>query len=144
MTGETEEEIKDKLMSGYNESLEKDMSLGFTSVGPHRDDIKITVNGIDMRKFGSQGQQRTVALSLKLGELDLCNERLGEYPVLLLDDVLSELDMGRQNKLLDKVKNIQTIITTCTEFNFDYMCDKFRVENGKIIGTYPPNSITTR
>lgn len=132
MTGKNEEEIKDKLMKGYEESLEKDMSVGFTTVGPHRDDIKITVNDIDVRKFGSQGQQRTVALSLKLGELDLCKERLGEYPVLLLDDVLSELDFSRQTKLLDKCRDIQTIIT-CTDFDFRYSCDKFRVDCGKIV-----------
>lgn len=131
LTGDTEAEIKSKLMAGYDTSLEKDMSVGFTTVGPHRDDIKITVNDIDMRKFGSQGQQRTVALALKLGELDLCKERMGEYPVLLLDDVLSELDLSRQAKLLEKVRNIQTIIT-CTNFDFRYPCDKFRVENGKI------------
>lgn len=131
LTGATESEIKDKLMAGYDESLEKDMSVGFTTVGPHRDDIKITVNGIDIRKFGSQGQQRTVALALKLGELDLCNERMGEYPVLLLDDVLSELDNNRQTKLLEKVKNIQTIIT-CTDFDYKFPCAKFRVENGEI------------
>lgn len=132
LTGKDEKEVKEKLMKGYDESLEKDMSVGFTTVGPHRDDIKITVNDIDVRKFGSQGQQRTVALSLKLGELDLCNERLGEYPVLLLDDVLSELDYNRQSKLLEKVKDIQTIIT-CTNFDFRYPCDKFRIEGGKVV-----------
>jgi len=131
MTGSSEEEIKEKLMAGYDSSLEKDMSVGYTTVGPHRDDIKITVNDIDIRHFGSQGQQRTVALSLKLGELDLFKERLGEYPVLLLDDVLSELDYDRQTKLLDKVRNIQTIIT-CTDFDFRYTCDKFNVVGGKI------------
>ena len=134
MTGSNEQEIKEKLMSGYEESLDKDMMVGFTTVGPHRDDIKITVNDIDVRKFGSQGQQRTVALSLKLGELDLCKEKLGEYPVLLLDDVLSELDYGRQSKLLERVKDIQTIIT-CTEFDFRYSSDRFKVENGKIVYT---------
>ena len=131
LTGETEAEIKEKLMAGYDTTLEKDMSVGFTTIGPHRDDIKITVNDIDMRKFGSQGQQRTVALALKLGELDLCKERLGEYPVLLLDDVLSELDLNRQSKLLEKVRELQTIIT-CTNFDFRYPCNKFRVENGNI------------
>lgn len=131
MTGRTEEEIKNKLMEGYEANLEKDMSVGYTTVGPHRDDIKITVNDIDIRHFGSQGQQRTVALALKLGELDLFKERLGEYPILLLDDVLSELDYDRQTKLLDKVRNMQTIIT-CTDFDFRYTCDKFNVVGGKI------------
>lgn len=132
LTADSEEKIKELLMKEYEKTLEKDMQLGYTTVGPHRDDLKITVNGIDMRHFGSQGQQRTVALSLKLGELDVFKERSGEYPVLLLDDVLSELDTARQSKLLERVKNIQTIIT-CTDFDFRYPCDKFTVENGKIV-----------
>ena len=131
-TADDEKTIKKMLMVEYEKTLEKDMQLGYTSVGPHRDDLKITVNGIDVRHFGSQGQQRTVALSLKLGELDVFRERLGEYPVLLLDDVLSELDGSRQLKLLEKIQNIQTIIT-CTDFDFRFPCDKFTVENGKII-----------
>lgn len=92
---------------------EKDIRMATTSVGPHRDDISITVNGIDVRKFGSQGQQRTCALSMKLSEIRLVEQIIGEKPVLLLDDVLSELDSNRQNYLLDCIKETQTIIT-CT------------------------------
>lgn len=132
LTADDEKTIRKMLMIEYEKTLEKDMQLGYTSVGPHRDDLKITVNGIDVRHFGSQGQQRTVALSLKLGELDVFKDRLGEYPVLLLDDVLSELDGSRQLKLLEKVQHIQTIIT-CTDFDFKFPCDKFTIENGKII-----------
>lgn len=132
LVADNEKTIKKMLLVEYEKTLEKDMQLGYTTIGPHRDDLKITVNGIDMRHFGSQGQQRTVALSLKLGELDVFKERIGEYPVLLLDDVLSELDASRQLKLLEKVKDIQTIIT-CTDFDFRYPCDKFTIENGKII-----------
>lgn len=134
MVASDEETIKKMLMVEYEKTLDKDMQLGYTTVGPHRDDLKIMVNGIDIRHFGSQGQQRTVALSLKLGELEVFKDRLGEYPVLLLDDVLSELDGTRQLKLLEKVQNIQTIIT-CTDFDFRFPCDKFTIENGKIIAS---------
>lgn len=129
--GESEDVLKQMLLDGYMSSFEKDLSLGYTTVGPHRDDIKILLNGIDVRHFGSQGQQRTVALALKLAELEVFNDNFGEYPVLLLDDVLSELDERRQLKLLNKIQNIQTIIT-CTAFPFDIKANKFEVENGKI------------
>ncbi len=131
MLGHDEAEIKDKLLKGYASSLEKDINLGFTTVGPHRDDMKITVNNIDVRHFGSQGQQRTVALALKLAELEVFKANIGEYPVLLLDDVLSELDTNRKIKLLQRVKNIQTIVT-CTSFNFDIPATKFVVSEGNI------------
>ena len=132
MVADDVQQIRQKLLEGYNESLDKDMSLGYTSIGPHRDDIKIVVGGIDIRHFGSQGQQRTTALALKLAELEVFNENVGEYPVLLLDDVLSELDMERQQKLLNRVSKIQTIIT-CTDFDFKKVaCKKFYVKNGRI------------
>lgn len=128
---ESVEEIKKELLNQLNKSVEKDFDLGYTTVGPHRDDIKIVVNGIDIRHFGSQGQQRTCALSLKLAELEIFNSVIGEYPVLLLDDVLSELDLNRQNRLLNKIKDIQSIIT-CTDFNFDVKCTKFSIVNGNL------------
>jgi len=130
-TAETENELKLLLLKKYDESLEKDIHLGYTTVGPHRDDIKIESNGIDLRSFGSQGQQRTGALSLKLAELEVFKDNIGEYPVLLLDDVLSELDIDRQNKLLAHVSKIQTLIT-CTEFDFDLPYTKFEVDSGSI------------
>lgn len=126
-----EEELKQELIKKYEESLQKDYELGYTTVGPHKDDFKIIVNNIDIRHFGSQGQQRTCALALKLAELEVFKDNLGEYPVLLLDDVLSELDNNRQLKLLKKISNIQTIITG-TSFNFSVPHTKFVVENGKI------------
>lgn len=92
---------------------EKDLKYGQTSVGPHRDDMFFFVHGIDIRKFGSQGQQRTAALSLKLSEIELVKKITKEIPVLLLDDVLSELDSSRQNYLLDHINHTQTMIT-CT------------------------------
>lgn len=130
-TAETENDLKLLLLKKYDENIDKDIKLGYTTVGPHRDDIKIDSNGIDLRSFGSQGQQRTAALSLKLAELSVFKDNIGEYPVLLLDDVLSELDMDRQTKLLEFVKPIQTILT-CTEFGIDIPHTKFVIESGKL------------
>lgn len=116
---------------------ERDIKLKQTTTGPHRDDFSFIVNGIDIRKFGSQGQQRTAALSLKLSEIELVKKISRDTPVLLLDDVLSELDSNRQNYLLNSIGNIQTIIT-CTgldEFiNNRFEINKiFKVVNGSII-----------
>lgn len=128
----TKEDLKQELISLYEKNLEKDLSLGFTSVGPHRDDIKIVVNGIDIRTFGSQGQQRTAALSLKLAELEIIHSRTGEMPILILDDVLSELDTNRKNKLLKFSKKAQTFIS-CTSFeNFNVEANIINIENGNI------------
>lgn len=85
---------------------------GQTLVGPHRDDLIFKINQMDVKNYGSQGQQRTAVLSLKLAELELIKGEVGEYPVLLLDDVMSELDIHRQNYLVHNLKNVQTIITT--------------------------------
>ena len=117
-------------------SQEKDIKTKMTSVGPHRDDFAFMVNGVDIRKFGSQGQQRTAALSLKLAEIELVKKITKECPVLLLDDVLSELDSNRQNQLLNSIGDIQTIIT-CTgldEFvNNRFEIDKvYRIVNGTV------------
>ena len=127
-----EKNLKEMLLQKLNENIEKDIHLGYTTVGPHRDDISIVSNGIDLRSFGSQGQQRTAALSLKLAELDVFKSNTGEYPILLLDDVLSELDTDRQKALLDYIKPIQTFIT-CTDFNFDIPHHTYNVSSGKII-----------
>lgn len=115
---------------------EKDMRLKSTSVGPHRDDICFMVKDLDIRRFGSQGQQRTAALSLKLSEIELVKNIIKDRPVLLLDDVLSELDKHRQNYLLDSIGDIQTLIT-CTgveEFvNNRFSINKiFHVQNGQV------------
>ena len=91
----------------------KDFYTKTTNIGPHRDDISFYFDNLDIRKFGSQGQQRTSALSLKLAEIELVKKKIKEDPVLLLDDVLSELDRNRQKQLLDSIQEIQTIIT-CT------------------------------
>ena len=114
----------------------RDLGAGISLTGPHRDDLQCRIDGVDVRRFGSQGQQRTTALSLKLAEIELVKKRIRDYPVLLLDDVLSELDMNRQNHLLDSISDIQTILT-CTgldEFVRKNMTidRKFRVENGTV------------
>ncbi len=108
------EQVKAELLKDLKNSYEKDMRLGFTTVGPHRDDIKIILNGIEVKTYGSQGQQRTVALSIKLAEAELFNQRFGEYPILILDDVLSELDKSRQKRLINLVDKMQTILTCTT------------------------------
>ena len=126
------EEYEGKLLK----NREKDIKYKLTSVGPHRDDFVFFINDIDSKKFGSQGQQRTAALSLKLAEIKLVENLTGNTPILLLDDVLSELDSNRQNFLLNCIGNIQTIIT-CTgldEFiNSRITINKiFKVESGTV------------
>lgn len=111
-----EDNYQEKMLKSLQKNLEKDFKLGFTTVGVHRDDIDIYLNGVEVKNFGSQGQQRTVALSLKLAELEIIKNRVGEYPILLLDDVFSELDKDRRKKLLNFTSKTQTIIT-CTEFD---------------------------
>lgn len=117
-------------------SRERDIALKMTNAGPHRDDISFLNGAIDIRKFGSQGQQRTSALSLKLAEIELVKKITHDNPILLLDDVLSELDRKRQNYLLNSIHDIQTIIT-CTgleEFITNRMeCDNiYRVVEGTV------------
>ena len=116
---------------------ERDLRMKSTSSGPHRDDICIMHDRMDIRKFGSQGQQRTAALSLKLAEIELVKNTIGDTPVLLLDDVLSELDKHRQNYLLDSISDIQTLIT-CTgveDFvNHRFSINKiFHVQDGQVL-----------
>ena len=110
-------------LSGGAEKLtldyETDLRLRYTHTGPHKDDIKISVDGTDVRAFGSQGQQRTVSLSLKLAELALLTDVLGTSPVLLLDDVFSELDSSRRKKLLTSLDGFQSIITSTDSTDFD-------------------------
>ncbi len=115
---------------------DKDTKYKNTSVGPHRDDFIINIKDINVKKYGSQGQQRTVALSLKLSEIEIIKSAIGDTPILLLDDVLSELDMNRQKYLLENLGDTQTIIT-CTgldEFvNNRFEINKcFNVKNGNV------------
>jgi DNA replication and repair protein RecF len=103
----------------------RDLKLCQTTVGPHRDDMLFSIGGVDIRRFGSQGQQRTCALSLKLSEIDLVKKIIHNTPVLLLDDVLSELDSSRQNYLLGSITDIQTIIT-CTGLE-EFVKNRFQI-----------------
>lgn len=128
---------EDILYQKLIENREKDIKLKSTSIGPHRDDVLFFNNGINVKVYGSQGQKRTAALALKLAEIDLVKYLINDTPVLLLDDVLSELDSNRQNHLLKRLDNVQTIIT-CTgldEFIENrFEIDKvFQVVEGKVL-----------
>ena len=116
--------------------LERDIALGSTSVGIHKDDVIFRINDEDVRIFGSQGQQRTAALAAKLAEVELMRQRKQTYPVLLLDDVLSELDEHRQNCLIKSIESIQTIMTST---NADIRLPTtalYSVENGMVKKSY--------
>ena len=127
---------KDSLTHVIEQSREKDIRFKSTTYGPHKDDICFYINGKDVRKYGSQGQKRTAALSLKMAEIELVRLRIKDTPVLLLDDVLSELDSNRQNFLLDSIGKIQTIVT-CTgldEFiNNRFAINKIFKVNGGVV-----------
>ena len=114
----------------YENTLRKkrevDLKYQSTQTGPHRDDICFYVNGIDVRTYGSQGQQRTAALSLKLAEIELVKSLIHDTPVLLLDDVMSELDSNRRNYLLDSIKDIQTVVT-CTGYD-DFIRSRLTID----------------
>jgi DNA replication and repair protein RecF len=126
----------DSVYNKLKENIEKDIYSGFTGVGPHRDDIDFYVNGRNAKKYGSQGQQRTIALSMKLAELEIAKEEIGEEPILLLDDVLSELDHERQKYLLNEIQDVQIFVTAAE--TGDIMSQKikdgiiYNVEEGKI------------
>lgn len=127
----------DSYLTELAKKRQKDLKYSTTTVGPHRDDISFIVNGIDIRKYGSQGQQRTAALSLKLAQIQLMREVMKESPILLLDDVLSELDSNRKTYLLESIKDTQTIIT-CTgldEFISKHLPIQrmFQIKAGKIV-----------
>ena len=107
-----------------------------TSVGPHRDNMEILINEISARSFGSQGQKRTAALSLKLAEGEVLNKVTKIRPIILLDDIMSELDPERQNYILNHIKDKQVFITCCDPSNIISLKKGkvFKVSNGKIVG----------
>ncbi|MDO4739078.1 MAG: DNA replication/repair protein RecF [Eubacteriales bacterium] len=109
-----EEQVRGALWQALLQAREADMRRGVTSKGPHRDDVELQLGAMDVRAFGSQGQQRTAALAMKLAELRVMHEISGEWPVLMLDDVMSELDPNRRRKLLEHLPGVQTIVT-CTD-----------------------------
>lgn len=131
------ENFKTSFLKKLQDNIHRDKEKGLTSVGPHRDDFNVYINDIDTKTFGSQGQQRTAVLTIKFSALKIIKEITGEYPVLLLDDVLSELDINRKRYILSTISGIQTIIT-CTGINDleNYLDNKakiFNVSNGQIL-----------
>jgi DNA replication and repair protein RecF len=121
----------------YNQVKNRELERGVTMFGPHRDDLLFYVNDREVQTFGSQGQQRTTALSIKLAEIELIHAEIGEYPILLLDDVLSELDQHRQTHLLNTIQGkVQTFVTTTSVEGIDHQTLKeastFFVEKGTL------------
>ena len=133
------ENIKENFYTLLEKNRSKDCDRGITSIGPHRDDFFVYINDIDTKSYGSQGQQRTAVLTMKFSSLDIIKELTGEFPVLLLDDVLSELDFNRKKYILSTIGQIQTVIT-CTgiEDLYEYLDEKakvFKVKNGEIVNS---------
>ena len=125
--------IKEDLIKQFETSIEKEIELGYTTIGPHRDDIIFKINELDTKHYASQGQQRTVALVVKLSLMEVIREEIGEYPILLLDDVLSELDAGRQERLLNLTDKYQTFISCTSIPNTNLKYNKKEIQNGKVI-----------
>lgn len=135
--GESDSVLFDRFMLKLTQVKEQELRRGVSLVGPHRDDLTFSINGRDVQTFGSQGQQRTTALSLKLAEIELIAEEVGEYPLLLLDDVLSELDKYRQTQLIETFQGkVQTFVTTTglESVNFEKLRDAavYRVSAGEV------------
>ena len=129
-------EGREILFSQMFHNRDRDIYNGYAGIGPHRDDIEFYINGKDAKKYGSQGQQRTIALSLKLAEIRIARQMLDEPPVLLLDDVLSELDLDRQRFLVSEIDDVQLFITSA-ELNDEVIKDLrggtlFRIEDGTV------------
>ena len=137
LVGESSNSPKEIYLKKLKETRDTDIKNQYTMIGPHRDDISFKVEDKDIRKFGSQGQKKTTAISLKLSELEMLKEKINDTPVLLLDDVFSELDENRQKLLVSNLKGIQTIIT-CTGIKkniFDLLKPEkvFNVADNKVI-----------
>ncbi len=126
-------ENKEKYLNILKSELNNDIKRGYTNKGVHKDDFSIYINNKQVDLYGSQGQQRTVILSLKLSELNIIYDEIGEYPILLLDDFMSELDENRRKSFLDNIKNIQVLITCTEDIEIKNInLKKFNVINGKI------------
>ena len=123
------EELMAHQESHYRAELESAQCL----TGPHKDDFTVTLSGIDLKSYGSQGQTRTAAISLKLAQRELMAREWGEEPVLLLDDVLSELDQGRQDFILNQIVSGQVFITCCEPGRFTKLGKTIEIEKGKVI-----------
>ena len=125
--------IKEDLNLQFEKSIDKELELGYTTIGPHRDDIIFKINEMDTKHFASQGQQRTVALVIKLSLMEVIKEEIGEYPILLLDDVLSELDQDRQDRLLNLTTKYQTFISCTSIPSTTLAYNKKEIKNGKVL-----------
>lgn len=125
----------EKYYQRLNSSIDDDIRLGYTLWGAHRDDITIKINGMNIKEYGSQGQKKTAALVLKLGQAEIYYKNSDEAPVILLDDVMGELDGNRQRLVFDVVKNMQVFITACNENAVNGLTggSHFRVESGRIV-----------
>ena len=133
-------EIEKEFLKKLKQYKHTDIKRGLTTIGPQRDDFLININNKDLKLYGSQGQQRTSVLSMKLAKLDIIYQELGDYPILLLDDVFSELDLNRQKCLLESLDGVQTFIT-CTNQNIDILnsyenVKSIKVVSGKIFENY--------
>ncbi len=124
--------IKDDLTEQFNKIIDKELDLGYTCLGPHRDDIIFKINDLDAKFYASQGQQRTIALVVKLSLMEVIFQEIGEYPILLLDDVLSELDETRQTRLLELTTKYQTLITCTSVPKFNFSHNTIEITNGTI------------
>lgn len=113
-------DIETQLLKQLTKNQTRDIKYGYTTTGPHKDDIKITIDQRDVRKYASQGQQRSIALSIKMSEIKIIESTIKEKPILLLDDVMSELDTHRQTTLINMIKNIQTVLTTTDLSGLNY------------------------
>lgn len=134
--------INQKLRNKFNDNQRDDIRTGVTNAGPHRDDIEILINGKNAKAFASQGQQRSAVLSLKLAEATVLKEKMGEEPVILLDDVLSEIDSERQDFLLNEIRDCQVFITCCEKSNKEQLKEGkiFQVESGEITDVSSPGT----
>lgn len=128
--------IKEDLILQFQKNIDKELELGYTCIGPHRDDIIFKINGLDCKFYASQGQQRTVALVVKLALMEVIKQEIGEYPILLLDDVLSELDSNRQDRLLNLVRVYQTLITCTAIPKLDFEYNTIKIDNGTLKNRY--------
>ena len=129
-----EKQLAERLFNELSANYERDIRLGYTGSGPHRDDLDILIDGTDAKTFASQGQTRTAALSIKLSEVEIFKRLSGEYPVLILDDVMSELDLTRRKKLAARTQGLQTILT-CTHAErvlYGKEVNKIKIDDGKI------------
>lgn len=123
---------KESYIKALYEARERDLKFGVTTIGPHKDDIDIAIMGREAKMFGSQGQQRTIAISMKLAELKYVEKNIGETPILLMDDVMSELDKTRQSRLMSQIGNFQSFITT-THMELAHHGDIYTVRKGSIL-----------